>query len=164
MKTLKELVEKYASELETCQDWNPDPLKVAGTLRGMVTEAAHPSPHPEAEAGRFGEMLKWCDEGARSIIYDNLTKSVFRDMAKMLRAALSAPREALRDGWISVKERLPECEAMKDENLGWLVFKPRAARKTEVHYWHPDWWRADDGSTQEVTHWRPLPAPPKETP
>lgn len=64
--------------------------------------------------------------------------------------------------WISVKERLPECAEKKDENLGWLVYRPKAqTKKIMTTFFHPDWWKADNGSSQEITHWQPLPGPPK---
>lgn len=64
--------------------------------------------------------------------------------------------------WISVKERLPDCGKEKSEDLGWLVFRPTAkTKKVMTMYVHPDWWHTDNGSSQEITHWQPLPTPPK---
>ena len=63
--------------------------------------------------------------------------------------------------WISVKERLPKCGKNKDGNLGWLVYKPKAVKKIVVEYTHPEWWTYDSETTQEITHWMPLPEQPK---
>ena len=66
--------------------------------------------------------------------------------------------------WVSVKERYPECGMNKDENMGWLVYRPRASsKKLMTIFVHPDWWKEDDGTSAEITHWRPLPEPPEES-
>jgi hypothetical protein len=66
-------------------------------------------------------------------------------------------------GWVSVKEQLPRVGMAKSENDGWLVYKPNASRKIETCFVHPDWWYCDDGSSQEITHWMPLPEPPESS-
>ena len=62
---------------------------------------------------------------------------------------------ALRDSmsrWISVKERLPE------EQQDVLVYLKRGG--CAVDYFIPS--RNDKWGYKDVTHWQPLPAPPKE--
>jgi hypothetical protein len=47
----------------------------------------------------FERLLKWCDDGEHSLVYDATVKSVFRDMASQLRALLAAePGEPGSDG------------------------------------------------------------------
>ena len=66
-------------------------------------------------------------------------------------------------GWISVKDRLPEVG-------GWyLCFKEAAfvpGLRTDVHRWSAtkeEWMGSEVGSRiVGVTHWMPLPEPPKE--
>lgn len=64
------------------------------------------------------------------------------------------------DGWILVTEKLPNVGMAKSQDEGWLVYKPNASRKIETCFVHPDWWWQDDGSSQEITHWMPLPEAP----
>lgn len=64
-----------------------------------------------------------------------------------------------RSGWISVKDRLPE----SFERV--IVF--RKAGKGEIiveqgQYDVNGWWRVYGTRTKNVTHWMPLPEPPKE--
>lgn len=66
--------------------------------------------------------------------------------------------------WISVKDRLPECPESKPGDLGWLVFTPRHRHKINVSFQHPSWWSSDEGYSDEITHWMPLPSPPVVTP
>jgi hypothetical protein len=66
--------------------------------------------------------------------------------------------------WISVEERLPEvgkevliCDA-RDSFLG--MFSLEEMKSDEVYYWFDgDGWRLP---SDEVTHWMPLPEPPKD--
>ena len=62
-----------------------------------------------------------------------------------------------QSGWISVEERLPE----KDTRV--LVFSECGVEVFE--YEGDDKWWADDGwvhtNTYGITHWQPLPEPPK---
>jgi hypothetical protein len=83
-------------------------------------------------------------------------------LAEITEKRLSVFESEKPDVWISVKDRLPVSGNPKDENLGWIVYKPRAIeKKVETTYVHPDWWRLDEGTTQEITHWQPFPEPPK---
>lgn len=84
------------------------------------------------------------------------------------------PLEALLDNcprveaqWISVKDRLPEDRdwvlviGVFDPEGGWCV--PHIAE-----YWNDSWWSDNseypyiEACGLHITHWRPLPEPPKE--
>ena len=63
--------------------------------------------------------------------------------------------------WISVKDRLPIT------NVGVLVYTPRLKNIFEVFYkldgkWEIFSYRGGEILNDEVTHWMPLPEPPKE--
>lgn len=62
--------------------------------------------------------------------------------------------------WISVKDRLPTV------NVGVLVYTPRLKNIFEVFYtvngkWEIVSYRGSEILNDEVTHWMPLPQPPK---
>ena len=58
--------------------------------------------------------------------------------------------------WISVKDRLPE--RMQ------LVIVCRKGGKVEQGYRDVgDWWKVYGTRTKYITHWMPLPEPPKES-
>ena len=62
--------------------------------------------------------------------------------------------------WISVKDRLPEA------NVGVSVYTPRLKNIFEVFYkedgkWEIVSYRGGEILNDEVTHWMPLPQPPK---
>ena len=56
--------------------------------------------------------------------------------------------------WIPVTERLPE------KTGSYLVYV--YGEVTEMNYWHGKWHSLGDDYTKAVTHWMPLPEPPKE--
>jgi|GEM_PF-2870310 hypothetical protein len=69
--------------------------------------------------------------------------------------------------WISVKDRLPE----KDNEDWYIIVLTRERRGREakrivrVGYWdcyHKRFWGFEAGFDYTVTHWMPLPEPPKE--
>jgi hypothetical protein len=70
--------------------------------------------------------------------------------------------------WISVKDRLPEDGSFDEDGyvLVWVKWRcPAIARKDWAQGWKPEHWRTDCGERLEikdVTHWMPLPEPPKE--
>lgn len=69
--------------------------------------------------------------------------------------------EAQAPKWISVKERLPERGAPK----GCLIYADgyTCAADWSCDRYGDDWWFYVDGEYDpEVTHWMPLPEPPKE--
>ena len=70
-------------------------------------------------------------------------------------------------GWISVDERLPAAAAPLAEYGEWVLgFSERYGVSVVCrslidpcdNYWR---WVGIDGSQEEVTHWMPLPEPPK---
>ena len=71
------------------------------------------------------------------------------------------------DGWISVEDRLPECDFEKyyREHItypSYLVMiegkYPLVLRYSDSHF---GWHRGNDFARKDITHWQPLPAPPK---
>ena len=56
--------------------------------------------------------------------------------------------------WISVEERLPE------KGGSYLVFSSKSKTVFTAHYWLSDRW-ANRANGQFITHWMPLPQPPK---
>ena len=80
---------------------------------------------------------------------------------------------APRAEWISVEERLPDNDWGKHwkERKYYLVFtKPSGLMNVAVYgYKEHDWWIdrnscvLDKKNYKEVTHWMPLPEPPKES-
>lgn len=95
---------------------------------------------------------------------------LFREAADAIealqRACANYAEMATEQEWIPVKERLPE-------NNGFYMVKVGATyRPIRIYEYKPcEWyegenlWKADDGSycfNHFVTHWMPLPDPPKE--
>ena len=73
------------------------------------------------------------------------------------------------DGWISVDERLPEADfaAIYDvdsEYPSYIVMIEGATVPTNLYFDGEDWSEEQDmcGEKYRVTHWMPLPEPPKE--
>jgi hypothetical protein len=64
-------------------------------------------------------------------------------------------------GWISVKHRLPEDEtvviAYVQHKIGWY----RMFAWHDMYGWHSSAPEFDDKESDYVTHWMPLPEPPK---
>ena len=65
-------------------------------------------------------------------------------------------------GWISVKDRMPEDEtiviAYVQHKIGWY----RMFAWHDMYGWHSSAPEFDDKESDYVTHWMPLPEPPKE--
>jgi hypothetical protein len=66
--------------------------------------------------------------------------------------------EHFKEGWISVKDRLPK-------EAGWYIAygdsKYANMRFTRTLCWNGRWWSDVMGAGFCVTHWMPLPQPPK---
>lgn len=95
------------------------------------------------------KILKWIAE-----IYDN-KNTVYENQA--LTMAIEAIEEKQAGGWISVKDALPEVY------VAVMVYCPdtKMTRKIEIDYLERLHW-SDEWKHGPVTHWQPLPGPPKE--
>ena len=102
-------------------------------------------PHSEGNA-----VAKLHRDAADAIeeLSKRVDESIPKDDAEIIIAEVAKPR------WIPVTERLPE------RNNSYLVYVYGEA--TEMNYWHGKWHRLRDDYTKAVTHWMPLPEPPKE--
>ena len=58
------------------------------------------------------------------------------------------------DKWISVKDRLPDRD-------GWYLVMIKWADEATTLYFSDDYWRDIEDEIYSVTHWMPLPMPPK---
>lgn len=77
---------------------------------------------------------------------------------KLIAAALSPVPAALPDGWISVKERLPD-------DSGYFLVALKSKYVTDMGYNKLDGWHKGDLAEywqDKVTHWLPLPAAPEQ--
>lgn len=76
------------------------------------------------------------------------------EIRELVRGALSGD-----DGWVSVEDRLPE------EWDNYLVSFKKTTGELTYHPYHKWCWIGEDGYVMEynlsVTHWMPLPQPPK---
>lgn len=72
------------------------------------------------------------------------------------------------DQWISVKDRLPSREGLMDDETEYVLVCERYGRSKNVTIcgYNEDGWSAWDAfggvSPDHITHWMPLPEPPKE--
>lgn len=73
--------------------------------------------------------------------------------------AVSALRTQQNGGWISVKDRLPE--EPEEEYPEYIVMIENARISTFLYYDGNGEWKDDCGIPYRVTHWQPLPKPPK---
>lgn len=88
-------------------------------------------------------------------------RSYYEKQCEMLTCLINVAREQEQSQWISVKERLPEpfvsvLVQMPGENPCPTV---REGFITRDGIWHSALY---DREPDEVTHWRPMPEPPKE--
>ena len=97
----------------------------------------------------YDELVKRLRKRAESFDYDGWVET-----ASDYEKAADAIEELSKPKWIPVTERLPE------KNGSYLVYVYGEA--TEMNYWHGKWHRLRDDYTKAVTHWMPLPEPPKE--
>lgn len=82
------------------------------------------------------------------ICYDSALAKVIEDAYVTLKNGVTAQE------WISVKDRLPE------KGGSYLVFSNKSKTVFTAHYWLGDRW-ANRANGQFITHWMPLPQPPK---
>lgn len=136
---------------EVCEDYDVDPYNAE--QRFFVIEEA---------AKAIEEMQKKYD-GAVS---DN--KSLCRQIAELAKERNEAYSKGVLEGgiaqraedekwmpkWIPVTERLPE------KSGSYLVYV--YGEVTEMDCWRGKWHMLGDDYTKAVTHWMPLPKPPKE--
>lgn len=81
--------------------------------------------------------------------------SSFKEGCEALDLAIAALE---RDRWISVNQRLPkEGQVVLAQGLRSCTTGQFQGITTAPRYW---WWKGH--TIKEVTHWRPLPEPPKE--
>ena len=71
--------------------------------------------------------------------------------------------EVLADGWISVKEQLPECwsQHRNDYGSGYVLGYTKYGEWEITQLWNnKDWEGDDDNEGDYITHWMPLSVPP----
>lgn len=96
-------------------------------------------------------MSEWYD-----IPSEEMTLEQAQSAVRELRKKVAEQFSKMQNEWISVKDRLPE-------KHGWyLVFKHR---RFSIAEWTGDcWYNENDLPIDDIviTHWMPLPEPPKE--
>ena len=100
------------------------------------------------------KALRHCSNETRCGCSECKYDAVYRCKETMMRDAADAIEEMSKPRWIPVTERLP------DEDTLVLVWRynglPYVSRRTDSTYW------LGLGRDSGITHWMPLPAPPKE--
>ena len=134
----------------------------------MINEELKPCPFCEGAAGLHNNTAKsayWvecsepnCGFYSRNTVSPRVSIEVWntRPTEVALRAELAELREANR--WIPVEERLPEAGVKAIATDGDHVDMALYDYNNE---W--DWWVPIGNADEEITHWRPLPAPPEVT-
>lgn len=87
---------------------------------------------------------------------DELITIVEHALAKWNRRILELEAKVEAEQWISVGERLPE------EHGTVLAIETGGELPMRCVYHDSTWYNVDNGSSYDVTHWRPLPAPPTD--
>ncbi len=100
----------------------------------------------------YAELYDW------RISFPDLDVPVTDKMLEAGRAALAAPQQG---GWIPVSERLPEPET----DMLVYGYKYSSMYHTVAGLFDDEWLSQETEYTIgfEVTHWQPLPPPPKES-
>lgn len=123
-------------------------------------------------------------EKAINVLEDALSRAVFMDDIDVLEMAIAALREQEdpkavlvehyikvpeKPKWISVEERLPDAAQGMEGVLGFVngyngrITFTDASLFVKYDYVENAWWSEDyDIEGCKVTHWMPLPEPPKE--
>lgn len=99
-------------------------------------------------------------EQLREVPHGKIKDSTLQNIANRANEIASPPAHIDRSEWISVKERLPEAYYGESDNV--LVVDEIGIRK--ILYFDGGCWCYPTGETydRKVTHWMPLPEPPKE--
>ncbi len=91
-------------------------------------------------------------------------EDAWKDLSKAKRAAIAALQAQLNDGWISVEERLPEPTGMQRE-FYLVALSNGVVKELAFEFNHYENMLFDVGwhnTAYPVTHWQPLPQPPKQ--
>ncbi|WP_298032179.1 DUF551 domain-containing protein [uncultured Dysosmobacter sp.] len=123
------------------------------------------------EAIKILEDGEWWDNINEFYEMVNPEFQKLHDSVDVALSALRSQQEAENEpltGWISVKDRLPEKGNEDWYNI--VLTKERSGdlpmrRIVKVGYWdwyHKRFWGFEVGYGYTVTHWMPLPEPPKE--
>lgn len=122
-------------------------------------------------AGTEEQIMDWLEECGLSDEEDGakmLCWKVIEGFRNVVKTASTLPTPQ----WISVKERLPDVDKTQSgyekryvivatkNGVKPLIFERACVRDKVVRRWKWPWDRRYDGSP--VTHWMPLPEPPKE--
>ena len=91
------------------------------------------------------------------ILLGKPNKCTFEQLADFLIAhgVTFATDNNVGDKWISVKDRLPE-------KNGWYLVMIKWADEATTLYFFDNSWYDEEDEVYSVTHWMPLPMPPKE--
>lgn len=87
------------------------------------------------------------------------------EMCDLAITALTEKAEREQNGgWISVADRLPEYNKIHHTDYYLVVDKFKRHYEARHHdYWHSSVWTTASGKLIDfITHWKPLPQPPKE--
>lgn len=138
----------YRQGIEFCLSLTPSASDRGGAVvtEEMVERALTSGPIPNY--CNFGHLLK---------------RAGIANGQDWMRAALEAAIGGV-DGWVSVKERMPE--RGETENSWVLAWYPmgRPRLLNWCHSGQPHWRNEqDERCYAEITHWRPLPQPPSPT-
>ena len=91
---------------------------------------------------------------------DKLAVAMMADYAEYVKSSLPSPAMVVEDGWIDVKDRLPE--------IGEYVFVYNTEGAILIARLFTDGWAAFFADGEKLmgelsaTHWMPLPNPPKQ--
>ena len=119
---------------------------------------------PTIAHGTDSIMIKWTpdlDKLARDVAYRGLNEFSF--MGKSIREWVEIILEQMaRAAWVSVKDRLPEINGQflcysADYPFGAFISIQSYDVKKGAFWWH-----GDNVKAPFITHWMPLPEPPKE--
>lgn len=105
------------------------------------------------------------DTISRSALLNEFDPDEFPSSIRVRSRILQAPAVDAAPEWISVKDRLPEKGSEEWYNIVLTNQRCMTKRVVRVGYWdgyHKRFWGFEAPSDYNVTHWMPLPEPPKE--